>query len=251
MDDTAVRCGYSRCRAPLAAPGPQGGRPRAFCRDTRWAGGRTCAQMARAERDALDALGLDSSRSAFALDADRLREHVDAVRGPVEALTAALAAVTGRLAEVEAHAVAAVEAANRQAAEAEARRVAAQEARERAERRMKSAVDETAGAVRERAEAVERAGAAARQALEATEALGAARAAAEQALKTVWLQLPMRFARMRAQQGIQAQQQLAQHLCEGQVEPVQPQAPGLQGCGQFARCFNHASMHPLPPVNWR
>src|SRR5882672_9640018 len=133
VDDEAVRCGYSRCRAPLAPPGPQGGRRRSFCRDTRWDGGRTCAQMARAERDALGALGLDASRTGFALDADRLREHVDAVRGPVDALVAALAGVTSRLEEVEAHAVAAVEAANRRAAEAEAKRVAAQEAQERAE----------------------------------------------------------------------------------------------------------------------
>ncbi|MCX6467307.1 MAG: response regulator receiver protein, partial [Pseudonocardiales bacterium] len=60
MIETVVRCGYSRCRAELPPPGPQGGRPRAFCRDTRWDGGRTCAQMARAERDALSSLGLDS-----------------------------------------------------------------------------------------------------------------------------------------------------------------------------------------------
>ena len=72
MIDTAGRCGYSRCRAELPAPGPQGGRPRAFCRDTRWEGGRTCSQMARNERDALDALGLDGGGTAFRLDADRL-----------------------------------------------------------------------------------------------------------------------------------------------------------------------------------
>ena len=88
--------------------------------------------MARAERDALDALGLDSSRTAFALDAERLREHVEAVRAPVEALVAALAGVTSRLTEVEAHAVSAVEAANRRAADAEAERIVA-EARARAE----------------------------------------------------------------------------------------------------------------------
>src|SRR3954447_14595048 len=102
MIDEAVHCGYSKCRAELPAPGPQGGRRRTFCRDTRWEGGRTCAQIARAERDALDALGLDSSRAAFGLDADRLREHVDAVRGPVGALTEALALVTARIDEVEA-----------------------------------------------------------------------------------------------------------------------------------------------------
>src|SRR5689334_17897715 len=119
MIDDAVRCGYSRCRTELPAPGPQGGRRRTFCRDTRWPGGRTCAQMARAERDALDALGLDSGRSGFALDADRLREHVEAVREPVAALSAALEQVTARLAEIESQALAAVETANQAAARAQ------------------------------------------------------------------------------------------------------------------------------------
>src|SRR4051795_4360587 len=168
MIETGTRCGYSRCRAELPAPGPQGGRRRAFCRDTRWPGGRTCAQMARAERDALDALGLDSSRTAFALDAERLREHVEAVRAPVEALVAALAGVTSRLGEVEAHAVSAVEAANRRAADAEASRGAAQEAQERAESSPRRAREQAERAGRDRAEAVERAEAAARQALGAT-----------------------------------------------------------------------------------
>src|SRR6476469_799476 len=166
MEDSAARCGYSRCRAPLPPPGPQGGRRRTVCRNTRWDGDRTCAQMARAERDALDALGLDSSRTAFALDADRLREHVEAVREPVEALVAALARVTTRLAEVEAHAVTSVEAANRRAADAEAARVAAQEARERAEHTARRAKEQAERAVKDRAEAVERAEAAARQALD-------------------------------------------------------------------------------------
>ena len=133
MIDTAARCGYSRCRAELPAPGPQGGRPRAFCRDTRWEGGRTCAQMARNERDALDALGLDGGGTAFRLDADRLREHVDAVQAPVAELAAALDAVTARLDEVQRDAVAAVEVAHRRAAESDAERVAAEAARERAD----------------------------------------------------------------------------------------------------------------------
>ncbi|MBW0125985.1 hypothetical protein [Pseudonocardia oceani] len=132
MIDDAARCGYSRCRTELPAPGPQGGRRRSFCRDTRWEGGRTCAQMARAERDALGALGLDSGRAAFGLDADRLREHVEAVRGPVGELAVALDAVSERLDEVQRDAVASVEAAHRRVAEAEARRVAAEEARDEA-----------------------------------------------------------------------------------------------------------------------
>ncbi|HXV93858.1 MAG TPA: response regulator receiver protein, partial [Pseudonocardia sp.] len=68
MIDDAARCGYSRCRAELPPPGPQGGRRRSFCKDRRW-DGRTCAQMARAEREALGALGLDAGGGAFALDA--------------------------------------------------------------------------------------------------------------------------------------------------------------------------------------
>src|SRR3954468_652251 len=119
MIETAARCGYSRCRAELPAPGPQGGRRRAFCRDTRWPGGRTCAQMARGERDALDALGLDSGRATFGLDADRLRDHVAAVPAPVEALTIALATLSTRLDEVQHEAVASVEVANERVAAAE------------------------------------------------------------------------------------------------------------------------------------
>src|SRR5918993_880526 len=113
MIDTAARCSYSRCRAELPTPGPQGGRPRSFCRDPRWEGGRTCAQMARNERDALDALGLDGGGTTFRLDADRLREHIDAVRTPVGALAGALDAVSARLDEVQRDAVAAVEVAHR------------------------------------------------------------------------------------------------------------------------------------------
>lgn len=131
--------------------------------------------MARGERDALDALGLDSARAGFALDADRLREHVEAVRGPVTALADALRHVTARIDEVQAHALAAVETANRTAAEAEAARVGAQQARERAEAQARVAGEAAAQAEADRADAVGRAGAAARRAMEATEALGAAR----------------------------------------------------------------------------
>src|SRR5215213_8678355 len=163
MIDAAARCSYSRCRAELPTPGPQGGRPRSFCRDTRWEGGRTCAQMARNERDALAALGLDAGGTTFRLDADRLREHVDAVRTPVGALAGALDAVSARLDEVQRDAVAAVEVAHRRAAESDTERVAAEQAGQ------------------DREEAVRRAAVAARQALEATEALGAAKQSAEEA----------------------------------------------------------------------
>ena len=85
--------------------------------------------MARGERDALDALGLDGGGTAFRLDADRLREHVDAVRAPVGRWPAALDAVSARLDEVQHDAVAAVEVAHRRAAESDAERVAAEAAR--------------------------------------------------------------------------------------------------------------------------
>src|SRR4051794_33209660 len=155
MIETATRCGYSRCRAELPAPGPQDGRRRAFCRDTRWPGGRSCAQMARAERDALDALGLDSGRAAFGLDADRLREHVEAVREPVAALASALDQVTLRLAEVESDALAAVERANLAAAQAQSEQAsdvaAAEEAQRRAEVTARSAQAQAERADTERA----------------------------------------------------------------------------------------------------
>lgn len=139
--------------------------------------------MAKAEREALGALGLDAGASTFQLDAERLREHVDAVRGPVEGLLAALTAVGLRLDEVEAAAVAAVESANRRTAEAEQLRVKAVAEKEAAEERSRRSTAQAEQAAAERSEAVERAAAAARQALQATEALGAARqqaAAAEQ-----------------------------------------------------------------------
>src|SRR3954471_15734749 len=169
MIDEAVRCGYSKCRAELPAPGPQGGRPRSFCRDTRWEGGRTCAQMARNERDALDALGLDGGGTTFRLDADRLREHVDAVRAPVGALAGALDAVSARLDEVQRDAVAAVEVAHRRAAESDTERVAksapggvpAEPARERADELAQQARVAAEQAGQDREEAVRRAAAAA------------------------------------------------------------------------------------------
>src|SRR5690242_7032354 len=133
MIDEAVRCGYSKCRAELPPPGPQGGRRRSFCRETRWPGSRTCSQMARAERDAL--------------------------RGPVAELAEALDAVRARLDEVEGGALAAVEAANRGAAEAEAARVEAQQARERAERDARVAGEFAEQAGEEKAAAVDRAAA--------------------------------------------------------------------------------------------
>src|SRR6476619_6781443 len=119
MIDTAPRCSYSRCRAELPAPGPQGDRPR-----------------------------------AFRLDADRLREHVDAVQAPVAELAAALDVVTARLDEVQRDAVAAVEVAHRRAAESDAERVAAEAARERADEQAHHARTAAEQAAQDRDDAV-------------------------------------------------------------------------------------------------
>ncbi|WP_343972109.1 hypothetical protein [Kribbella koreensis] len=138
--------------------------------------------MARAEKEALGALGLDAGSNTFRLDAERLRDHLETIREPVDALTAALAAVSTRLDEVEAAAVASVETAHTQVAEAERARLAAEEARESAEQRTRQAIAAAERAAKERSEAVDRAAAAARQALESTEALGAARQQTQDAL---------------------------------------------------------------------
>ena len=110
--------------------------------------------MARNERDALDALGLDGGGTTFRLDADRLREHVDAVQAPVAELAAALDAVSARLDEVQRDAVAAVEVAHRRAAESDAERVAAEAARERADEQAHQARAAAEQAAQDRDEAV-------------------------------------------------------------------------------------------------
>lgn len=139
--------------------------------------------MARAERDALTSLGLDAGAGAFALDADRLREHLDALRAPVGQLTAALDLVAARLDEVQRDAVAAVETAHLQVGAADAARVAAEQQRDEAVLRARRSAEVAEQAGEQRAEALTRATAAARQALDATEALGAARQGAEQAVR--------------------------------------------------------------------
>ncbi|MBW0118144.1 response regulator receiver protein [Pseudonocardia abyssalis] len=242
MIDEATRCGYSRCRAELPAPGPQGGRRRSFCRDTRWEsagdrGGRTCAQMARAEREALGALGLDSGGTAFGLDADRLREHVDAVRGPVGELGAALDAVLRRLDEVQRDAVDAVGSANARVADAERLRVAAEEARDEAVARARRAAESAERAGKERAEATERAGSAARQALEATEALGAARETAERAVSD-------RTAAEERAERDRAQREVAEARAErsaAEADAARARAAEWQALGESARTERDAA----------
>ena len=93
----------------------------------------------------------------FALDADRLREHVAAVAAPVAELATALEAVQRRLDEVEHEAVTATEQARTRAAEADRARQEADAARDEAVRRAREAEAAAADARRERAEAVTRA----------------------------------------------------------------------------------------------
>src|SRR2546423_9266675 len=64
------RCGYSQCGEPLEYDGQ--GRPPEYCRDRRWPGGRTCKQMAAAERAGERAAGLDAPLDTFRASTDRL-----------------------------------------------------------------------------------------------------------------------------------------------------------------------------------
>src|SRR2546423_15694450 len=64
------RGGYSRGGEPLEYDGQ--GRPPEYCRDRRWPGGRTCKQMAAAERAGERAAGLDAPLDTFRASTDRL-----------------------------------------------------------------------------------------------------------------------------------------------------------------------------------
>jgi chromosome segregation ATPase len=63
-------CGYSQCDHEVEYDGA--GRPPEYCTDRRWPGGKTCKQMAAAERDAVRAAGLDAQLDAFDSTAQRL-----------------------------------------------------------------------------------------------------------------------------------------------------------------------------------
>ncbi|WP_436498046.1 hypothetical protein [Actinokineospora sp. HUAS TT18] len=110
VDGNAL-CGFSRCRNPLPPPGPRGGRPYEFCPERAWPGNATCKQLAAAENSLRAALGVESGTLALGGVAAEVRDHVDRILGPAEALKAVLEQVVTRLDGEVAAAMAAVDAA--------------------------------------------------------------------------------------------------------------------------------------------
>jgi hypothetical protein len=72
MPDRPARCGYRGCDAELPSPGPRGGRPRTFHRDTRWDGDRPCGriQELRAELEQTRRNATAAQAAAAARDAE-------------------------------------------------------------------------------------------------------------------------------------------------------------------------------------
>jgi hypothetical protein len=176
--DRARSCGYEPCARDLP-PYSGRGRPQRYCRDRRWPGGKTCQQMAEAQRAAELAAGLDvplaayrSSTGTFVETATALGERLDEVLDAVRAVDG------GALARIAAAEQAMVDAVTRaQAAEAErdqahrdrqaalADRARAQEAAAEADRRataarrdadhqIRAALDRVADAERDRGQAL-------------------------------------------------------------------------------------------------
>lgn len=104
LPDALTRtCGYSQCDQPLPYDGR--GRPPEYCPDRRWPDGRTCKQLAGAERAAGRAAGLAGPLDTFRAAGDRLA----AVASPlarqlaelVEAVTAVRDGALARVGEAE------------------------------------------------------------------------------------------------------------------------------------------------------
>lgn len=176
----ARHCGYNQCGRELPYDGR--GRPPEYCQDRRWPGGRTCRQMAAAERAAERAAGLEVPLDAFRAAGDRLAavasplarqlaELVDAVKGVQDgALT--------RMHDAEQHA----QQAAAQAQAAQEATVAAKRAQQLAElerdRARAAAADADQRAATARAEADEQTRRAWRQVADADHARGQAEATA-------------------------------------------------------------------------
>lgn len=176
-------CGYSQCDRELPYDGT--GRPPEYCKDPRWPGGKTCKQMAQAERDAVRAAGLDVQLREFEATAEGVAQVVAPLREQLSGLLSALSRISdGALNQVGearremADALARAEQAERAAEQAHHRQSAAegkaasvmhraQEARERAdavrveaEHRVAAALDRLSIVEREHGQAVARAAAA-------------------------------------------------------------------------------------------
>lgn len=115
--DGNALCGFSRCRNPLPPPGPRGGRPYEFCPDRVWSGNATCKQLAAAESSLRAALGVDPGTLALGGFATDVREHIQRVLAPADALKGVLEQVVARLDTEVKSALAAVEASEKAAAE--------------------------------------------------------------------------------------------------------------------------------------
>lgn len=191
-------CGYTPCGRPLPYDGR--GRPPEYCSDRRWPDGRTCKQMAAAERAGERAVGLDAPLEAFRGAADRflptagdlaqrlteLLDTVGAVRdGALAAIgeaerSAATATTTAQLADRDRDR--AIAERDRAIADRDRARLAAQDADTRADQaraeadtRVQAAWAKATDADHARGVADEATRVARRQALAADEATGQAR----------------------------------------------------------------------------
>jgi len=174
------RCGYHRCRQPLHYDGR--GRPPEYCPDRRWPDGRTCKQLAAAERSAERLTGLDAPLEAFQAAGERFVPAAESLARQLRDLVDAVDAVRqGALARVgDAEQVAAE--AGEQSRAAAAERDRAIEASHAAERERTGALQRAEAAEQQardaRSDADTRIEQAWRAAAEADHARGAAEAAA-------------------------------------------------------------------------
>jgi chromosome segregation ATPase len=167
-------CGFSRCRRPLPMPGPQGGRPYAYCRNREWPGGMTCKQLAGAEHALRTALDDEGAPAALATAVGVFAESAEAVREPLALVVSALDSVRGSLEQdlisateraeraehravaVRAEAVGAIEQADERVMAAEGARQEAERAQADADRRAVESAAAQAVAEAEAAESTER-----------------------------------------------------------------------------------------------
>ncbi|MEU1813230.1 coiled-coil domain-containing protein [Micromonospora aurantiaca (nom. illeg.)] len=142
---TGPPCGYSVCDRRLPAKTGRG--PKfSYCPDRTWEGGRTCKEMAAAERAALEAAGTAGPLDVVA----RLLDRADAAGGPIAELHELYTEIRQALSTTVTEAMAATREANQKAGEANARA-------EAAERAARSAGESARQAENDRTEAIARA----------------------------------------------------------------------------------------------